>query len=142
MREITVNIHISIIKGGVCKRNQTNNLKPDSNMISEIAHRIMVFVSVAQFVHLVEKDWLLKWTLIGKVSFLRMFNVGNKNYSFYRETITSTIIRGFDVDLAKNKNIRKYDITYGNMNFEGKLSIYTCKIYKVGYKLQCCDWIS
>lgn len=55
MREWTVEVHISIKNGGVCKRNQTNNLKPDSNMISEIAHCIMVFVSVAQFVHLVIK---------------------------------------------------------------------------------------
>lgn len=36
----------------------------------------------------------------------------------------------------KKKNTRKYDIIYSNMNFEGKLSIYTCKIYKVGNKLQ------
>lgn len=65
-----------------------------------------------------------------------MFNVGNQNYSFYSETSTCTIIQGFDVDLAKKKNTRKYDIIYSNMNFEGKLSIYTCKIYKVGNKLQ------
>lgn len=36
----------------------------------------------------------------------------------------------------QKKNTRKYDIIYSNMNFEGKLSIYTCKIYKVGNKLQ------